>query len=290
MNKKNDILLSTGSLDYDCISLNETWLHPSHKNEEFIDKKYNIFRKDRKFTDIEANRGGGVLVAIHKKYDCELIDIPETKSIEAICVRVKLSSSSFLYIHSLYVQNRINTEPECTEIRYKKHIKAIEAIKNLCTPNDFMAALGDFNMPSIKWLNDESADNACEDYGFIPVLGESNSTEVNIYRETSTALLELGLHQMCDLKNQAGNELDLIYTNFPELTSVGKADLTLFPDNYRDPAHNPIVCTIECEPMKFNSAAVDAAKYCFQKITKALIENWIVLKQRNFSATWIQTK
>lgn len=74
MNKKTEILLSTNSLDYSCIALQETWLLPSHKNEEFMDQKYTVFRKDRELSDVAAVRGEGVLLAIHKKFDCERID------------------------------------------------------------------------------------------------------------------------------------------------------------------------------------------------------------------------
>lgn len=263
MNKKTQMLLPTNSLDYDCISIIETWLHSTHKNEEFIDNKYNVFRKDRYLSDIEAERGGGVMLAIDKKYDSRSIEVPEMEPIEAVCVHISLPSS-FLYIYSLYIQNRFHTstERELTKARYNNHIMAIKAINALCNTNDFLVILGDFNMPLVGCINDdETSDN---EYGFVTVLGNSNATDAKIYREFTSECLEIGLHQMCNLKNHANNVLDSVYTNVPELMSVDKASMTLFTDEFRDPAHNPIVCTIECEPCQFNSDS-SSARYCFKK-------------------------
>lgn len=235
VNKKTELLLSTKSLDYDGISINETWLNQTHKNEEFIDAKYNIFRKDRRDSDINANRGGGVLLAIHKKYDCENVVIPEMNAIEAVCVRVSMNGSS-LFIYSLYIQNRFNgnNEQDLTIERYRKHYTAITHIKELLGPSDSIVILGDFNMALVKWTIDE---HDSKDYGYIPIIGDSNSLESNVYRETVTKMLEMGMHQMCDFKNHAGNVLDLIYSDCPELISIEKADLTLFSDGLRDHAH-----------------------------------------------------
>lgn len=289
MNKATDMRLSTNSLDYDCISINETWLHPSHKNEEFIDNKYNVFRKDRKSSDIGASRGGGVLIAIHKKYDSQQVDFPEINPIEAVCIRVSLPSSN-LFIYSLYIQNRISKEHEMTLDRYKNHILALQAVNRMCNPNDSLIILGDFNMPLVKWLNGDDSSNI-EEYGYVPVLGESSSVEAKLYREVTSELLDLGLHQMCNFENHAKNVLDLIYTNIPELTSVDKPDMTLFPENFADPAHNPIVCTIECEPIKFHSET-EAARYCFRKadyneINKELSE--LILNSHSDVNTMVET-
>lgn len=265
VNKKTDILLSTYSLEYDCIALAETWLHPSQKNEEFIDSKYAVYRKDRIESNIDAQRAGGVLIAIHRKYDSELINLPEFDGIEAICVKVSMrSSTSFVYICNLYIQNRINKEQASTIQRYKDHFQAIRAIKELTKPGDLFVALGDFNMPLVEWTNDNDNGDIC-DYGFIPILGESISIESNLYRETTNNILELGLSQSCNFANHAGNVLDLVYSICPELISVERAALTLFSDEHRDQAHNPILCSIECEPMKFDSNPESSSRYSFNR-------------------------
>lgn len=265
MNKCTYISLSTRELDYDCISINETWLHPSHNNEEFIHEKYNVFRKDRKNTNVDAQRGGGVLLAINKKFDCEEVSFPEIKHIEAICIRVTFESSH-LYIYSLYIRNRTNVEPDITTNRYADHVKALTVLNTMCSPTDTIIVLGDFNLPSVNWLSDEhSAINSSNDYGYIPIIGQSDSADTKISVHTTSSLIEMGLHQMCNFKNKSGNILDLIYTNTPELLSVDRAELTLFPDCMRDPAHNAILCTFECAPLAHNSTTNEMPRFCFRK-------------------------
>lgn len=261
MKKRTDILLASRNLDYDCISINETWLHPSHNDNEFIDEKYIVFRKDRKFSDVKANKGGGVLLAIHRKHDCSSVSFPEIEPLEAVCVRITLKSSC-IYVYSLYIRNRLNFEQEITTTRYKNHIAALKALKLKCSPVDTIVVLGDFNLPSVEWTSDS---DASEDYGFVPVIGESQSIEANLARSVTTELLESGLCQMCNFKNYAGNVLDLTYTNMPELISIEKAEMTLFPDICRDPAHNAILCTIECEPAHFQSEDKSNSRFCFKK-------------------------
>lgn len=260
MKKRNEISLSTKDLDYDCIAISETWLKPEHKDSEYIHEKYNVFRKDRKFSDIEANKGGGVLLAINKKYDCECVRYPEMDPIEAVCVRIS-TNSSFIYIYNVYIRNRLNNERETTKSRYENHIAAIEKLTSMCSPQDIVVILGDFNLPSIDWMNDSDESDT---FGLVPVIGDSESIEAKLTRETTSSLLDAGLHQLCGFKNHAGNVLDLAYTNTPELLSIERADLTLFPDTLRDPAHVAFTCTIECNPLQFKSGS-SSPRYCFGK-------------------------
>lgn len=65
MKKRTEILLSTKDIDYDCISINETWLHPSHNDNEFMNERYIVYRKDRKFSNINASKGGGVFIGYY---------------------------------------------------------------------------------------------------------------------------------------------------------------------------------------------------------------------------------
>lgn len=99
MNKRNHIILATSSLDYDCYALSETWLHSSHNDNEFFCDKYTIFRRDREFSSISDRRGGGVLIAVKKEFECKLIELPEIKPLEAICVRITMKSGQYTSIN-----------------------------------------------------------------------------------------------------------------------------------------------------------------------------------------------
>lgn len=92
--KRDHILLSSSSTDYDVIMLTETWLSETKFSAEFFDPKFTVYRKDRHSSMIQEEKGGGVLIAINSKYDSEIISIGELESLEAICVKIALRSSN----------------------------------------------------------------------------------------------------------------------------------------------------------------------------------------------------
>ena len=60
-------------IQYDIIVLTETWLVDEMRDSELNLTNYNIFRSDR--CPLVASRGGGVLIAIKKDFNSELITI-----------------------------------------------------------------------------------------------------------------------------------------------------------------------------------------------------------------------
>lgn len=141
---------------------------------------------------------------------------------------------------------------------------------------DIFIMVGDFNLATIKWsANDDGFD-------FLPLIGPSESIQANIARTLSSSLLNCGLFQMTDLKNESNNVLDLVYTNMPELFVVSRADLSLIPDALQDKAHVPILCMIECEPSSYVSSPSSEQIYCFKKAPFDLIRE--ELSNTNFDA------
>lgn len=98
VNKRKDILLSTSECIYDAIMLTETWLHNGHYDGEFFCDKYRIFRKDRISSNIKNVRGGGVLIAVNNKFNCDNIEFDEIKDLEAICVKIS-TNNQFIYLY-----------------------------------------------------------------------------------------------------------------------------------------------------------------------------------------------
>lgn len=255
-NKSNDILLATNSIDVDIIALSETWLSKDQCDSEFLDKKYKSFRKDRSDSDVDAERGGGVLIALKNEIDCDQNCNPEMIGLEAVCVKVNLSDCA-LFVYCLYVQ------PSAPHEIYEKHLNAIDNIER--NHNDIILILGDWNLPIINWIpNDESCD-------FLPVIGESQSEEAIEARRVTEFMLERGLLQVCDLKNKSQNVLDLIFTNMPELTLVQKSDMPLIPEIKQDVAHVPMTCFIECQPKIFQSSNDFPKIHCFKKANYEMI-------------------
>lgn len=89
--KKDQILLSITSTDYDVIVLSETWLNKDKFSDEFFDVRFTVYRKDRQESNIDATQGGGVLIAVDSKIDSEVISRTRT-------VRSSLCESEFTFI------------------------------------------------------------------------------------------------------------------------------------------------------------------------------------------------
>lgn len=106
---------------------------------------------------------------------------------------------------------------------YNAHIDAIKKLN--IGSSDMLVVAGDFNLPNVKWVeNDDSCD-------LIPLIGESESMKSNISKHVTTTMTELGFCQMNDILNSAGNVLDLIYTNVPELLVSELAVRRLLPSS-----------------------------------------------------------
>lgn len=260
--KKDQILLSTTSCDYDIIVLSETWLCINKFSGEFFHIRYTVYRKDRADSGIDTDRGGGVLIAVDSKIDSEIVVIPELESLEAICVKLNLNSSRIL-IYGLYIQHG------STEEVYSAHLSAIIKAYSVLQHGDIFLVTGDFNMPAIQWVANEDG------FDFLPFIGDSVSIQSNIARTFTSKLLECGLFQLTDAKNKYGNVLDLVYTNMPELSLATPADLPIIRDDQQDEAHIPLHCMIECEPM-FCPPSISSEKiYCFKKARFDLIREAI---------------
>ena len=73
--KVNNLYCFLTNLEYDFICLTETWLDPSVSSSELIPKSYSVYRKDRNFEATGRSRGGGVLLALHEKFNATGIDL-----------------------------------------------------------------------------------------------------------------------------------------------------------------------------------------------------------------------
>lgn len=92
--------MSTSSSDYHVIAGSESSLDPEILSREFLCDKYIDFRKDRKFSNVNAIKGGGVFIAVLNTIQCEDVRIPEMADLEAICVKIK-TRTGFVYIYCL---------------------------------------------------------------------------------------------------------------------------------------------------------------------------------------------
>lgn len=235
------------------IAVTETWLDHSRKNSEFLDERFTVYRKDRSSTSIAniASIGGGVLIAVRNNIKCEEYTNNKFTDLEAVCVRIS-TKFGFMYIYCLYIQ------PTATLDMYRQHIDAIESITSVAGIKDTVVVLGDFNLCTTKWLENDSG------FDYLPVIGESQSIKAIIAEETTSRLLDCGLFQLCNFTNSSGNVLDLIYTNHPELAVANKADFLMLPPFKSDKCHTPIMCSIDCAPSTEITKSPESV-YCFKK-------------------------
>lgn len=250
MNIKNQLIRLSSIPDYDILTFTETWLTSNHHNNEFLSNNYKVFRKDRFDSNIEAERGGGVLIAVLNEIDCEHFLIPEMTDLEAVCVKFPLSRGN-LFVYCLYVQ------PDSKLHDYEAHIKAIHGIS--LTTDDILMVAGDFNLPMIKWIDSDSG------LDFIPLIGESRSAKAMLAKFVTDSLTEYGLFQLNNATNKSGNVLDMVYSNVPELTSVSVATRRLIKTSSSDKAHNPLSITLECEPSVYHTEKPSNTLYSFRR-------------------------
>ena len=78
--------------DTDILIFTETWLHNEVGDAELNLSNYNIYRQDRISNTSQHNRGGGVMVAIRKKYTSNVIE-SFNYGVEQIFVNVTMNNS-----------------------------------------------------------------------------------------------------------------------------------------------------------------------------------------------------
>lgn len=158
-----------------CFCVTETWLGENIYDAELGTSNYQIFRCDRK------NKGGGVLIAVHKSI--RSIQLTIEYNIEAVMVELE----SYLAVLCIYAQ------PNCSTEYFHDLLACLHSL-----PEDKnILVTGDFNIPEIHW---EALSG-----------GGVRSTEFCdcIFEKNLVQLISEPTHRM-------GNILDLVLSNQPE--------------------------------------------------------------------------
>ena len=80
---------------------NETWPNDSISSDEFNLPHYSIFKCDKNPTTSRNQQGGGVIIAVLKKFSCTQVS-PTVNNIEQLFVLVKLGSTSII-VNAVYI-------------------------------------------------------------------------------------------------------------------------------------------------------------------------------------------
>ncbi|CAH2089986.1 unnamed protein product [Euphydryas editha] len=251
--------------DYDILILVETWLNDSIFDCEFLDARYNIFRRDRSSTSssLYKKEGGGVCIAVNK-------NIKVTRKIkwESECEDVWLTLSSgdadgtepFLNICAVYIPPPVNQDYLKTFL--SSVTKAISSMTNTSTAIIF----GDFNLTNIIWEYDEHLS------AYIPL--PCNNTTDNIFMDE---MQFNNLYQCNHVRNNNNRILDLILTDSPTRLKISECLSPLTNLDVHHPALEINFNMIQVErSLKSNrTPRLNFNKSDYQKINKEIATvNW----------------
>ena len=211
--KTSDVYQSVLNSNYDVLVFTETWLNNSIVSNEFVDGRYNVFRRDRETTSSSRLDGGGVLIAVSKRYKCYRVNSWETNS-EDLWINIILGTKTIsicgVYLPPPLKQNTIENFIQNTE--------------KFMSKQSLTVIVGDFNLPSIKWISDAKCKNI-----LIP-------SDFNIISSLiSDFLCVSGLKQHNCITNSFGKTLDLVFSNVSNIT-VEDSDFSVCKvDKYHPP-------------------------------------------------------
>ena len=212
--------------EFDMIILTESWLHNGTNSGEFFDVNYfNVFRRDRDNLATSKSRGGGVLIAAHKKIQITEIN-PELlcenfinlQHIDILIVKVRIGYKS-IYIVVLYISPGTSLED------YVLLSDSLMSI-NIFFESDVII-LGDFNIPEFfsspaSHANFSNIVRTCNDF----------SSFFNLFQKNTVLNVDMRL-------------LDLVFTNI-------KCEITRSPEllTREDPYHPAISIVFEVDKKK----------------------------------------
>jgi hypothetical protein len=134
------------------VCLTETWLLEGIYDGELFDSRYNIYRCDRDYKTHGSSMGGGVLIAVKRKFSIESSSTVSIENAAGEMIKVSVnmsnrrnSSCCMLHIYCGYF-------PHC-RFHCDAMISAFEFISSdfLSHPDDQYLLLGDFNISSANW-------------------------------------------------------------------------------------------------------------------------------------------
>lgn len=217
-----------------CIT--ESWLSDEILDSEILPSTYSVFRQDRKFNIVERTRGGGVLLAINSSYAAVQIDlsvINETIPLIDIVGCYFLLDFKKILVFVLYIP------PDITSDELDHFLNMFEEATAYF--NNHVIILGDFN---ITYFNDHSSrDRKCQ-----IIDAFLNFTD---------------FHQINTVANNRGRLLDLVITNFAQL-SLEREELPLVQEDLDHPAIKLCLKHIE-KPSPCLRSNTNAHNYNYRK-------------------------
>ena len=196
----------------------ETWLNNSVLDSEILCNEYSLFRCDRNVNNSKKKCGGGVLIAVNKKYMCKKVKLPYV-DVEMLCVSIDVSSY-LIYLLCAYIP------PTSTENVFSSCHQNLEYISNLLKDNDEILLAGDFNIPEAVWIPSHE-EMTCQ----LPSCVKGPYHHI----EFLDNLQSIPLFQVNNIVNSHERILDLVFSDNPNELCISKADPLLNVDLYHPP-------------------------------------------------------
>lgn len=245
--KTNELFNNSCTCNYDVILLVETNFDEEIFNEEIFSQDYVVYRNDRSSNNSNKKSGGGILIALKRKFKCQLLEV--NYNIEHLAILIDLNGNKF-YISNSYIP------PNQDKSVYAEHINTIMQTVCKFDSETIVFILGDFNLPKVKWIINEDEDDP--DNYLIPT-NLSSETEF----EFIDTLSNENLLQINYITNDHGNILDLIFTNGYEFCNLIPASLPLLREEVKYHRALEIVCDINVSCDAYDDC--NSPSYCFYR-------------------------
>jgi hypothetical protein len=145
--KTRELFLSSCECNSDVIILLETSFNDGFLDSEILDNRFIVFRCDRSSSNSSKKSGGGVLLAVDRKFGSEIVSVPNCERLEQVCVKLNIGGKS-IFICAVYLP------PDCDSSLYNLHVSSISYLLNTCDITDEFFVFGDYNLPEMTWSLD----------------------------------------------------------------------------------------------------------------------------------------
>ena len=197
-NKKAEISNLLDSTKPDIVIGTESWLHKDIYSSEIFPDNYEVFRNDRQGKH-GHQQGGGVFILVLRDYIAREVPDSRQEDCELLWVEIQARSSKNIIIGSFY-------RPQHTDVSYLNKLHT--SLFHISQKNAHVWLGGDFNLPSIDWVNTTY------------IRGGRYKTESERMIEISS---DLGLEQVVNVATRSTengeNTLDLLFTNNSSLVN-----------------------------------------------------------------------
>jgi hypothetical protein len=247
---------STDVFDYDIFCITETWLTPDIKTPELgLSTAFNVYRLDRSELTSSKSRGGGVLIAVAKKYKSRLIKT-QFNNIEHLFIDITVNNDLKLLIGCAYIP------PNSNNSIYLNHMSDVERICQSLPLYKYII-VGDYNLPGVNWSIEGAAPG---------IVGDEMLSDIE--REVVDSINFLGLYQLNTNANLSGRILDLVMSDDPTVHVSLSTTAVLPIDLY----HPPLAISVD-------SRKVEKARYTERRFEYS-DANYRSINDALFQADW----